>query len=369
MKQDVFSIANPYEEYICAKASAKNIPIGGTFELVPTCNMNCKMCYVRMNKKEVDALGGYRPKEFWLDIAEQAMKEGLLFLLLTGGEPLLYPDFFSLYKALHDMGIILTINTNATLIGDEAANFFGENVPRRLNITVYGKDDETYGKLCMNPKGFSQMENAVRLLKKNNVPIKFNCSLTPYNYKQLDDIRKFADKWDYPLEIAYYMMPPNRKLQKNNYNEHRLSPRQAAEMAFNIAMYSLSEEQKQEKIKKILNSVYNPKQEEKKVCGFWCRAANASFWMNWRGMMVPCGMMNGPIYDMNELNFSEAWKRMVTDVLNISLSDKCHHCNKRAVCPHCAASEISETGIYGEAPEYLCALVDEYLKILEKEAK
>lgn len=369
MKQDFISIANPYEEYLCAKASAGNIPIGATFELVPTCNMNCKMCYVRMDKKDAEALGGYRTKDFWMDIAKQAMEQGLLFLLLTGGEPLLYPEFFSLYKTLHDMGIILTINTNATLIDEKVADFLGKNRPRRLNITIYGKDNETYGKLCNNPKGFSQLENAVQLLRKNNVPIKFNCSLTPYNYKQLEDIRKFADKWEAPLEIAYYMMPPNRKLVKNNYNEHRLSPKQAAEMAFDIAMYSLTEEEKQEKIKKILNGVYNPKTQEKKVCGFWCRAANASFWINWRGMMVPCGMLNGPAYDMNNLKFSEAWEKMVKDVLDISLSDKCHHCNKRSICPHCAASEMAETETYGEAPEYLCELVDEYLKILEKEDK
>ena len=44
-------------DYLFSKASHMSIPLGATFELSPICNLNCKMCYVRMNKKQVDELG------------------------------------------------------------------------------------------------------------------------------------------------------------------------------------------------------------------------------------------------------------------------------------------------------------------------
>lgn len=48
--------------------------------------------------------------------AEQAKAKGLLFLLLTGGEPFLYPEFRTLYARLKAMGLIVSVNTNSTLL-------------------------------------------------------------------------------------------------------------------------------------------------------------------------------------------------------------------------------------------------------------
>ena len=44
-------------EYLYRKACLKNIPLSGTFELTPRCNLNCKMCYVRMTKQEIEDSG------------------------------------------------------------------------------------------------------------------------------------------------------------------------------------------------------------------------------------------------------------------------------------------------------------------------
>ena len=54
--------------------------------------------------------------ERWLEVAEQARASGLLYLLLTGGEPFLWPDFWPLYERLTEMGFVLSINTNGSLI-------------------------------------------------------------------------------------------------------------------------------------------------------------------------------------------------------------------------------------------------------------
>ena len=78
-------------QYLYRKADRNNFPIGGTFELTPLCNMNCKMCYIRKDKTEIEE--ELLTVEEWLNIAEQAKKQGLLFLLLTGGEPFTRKDF------------------------------------------------------------------------------------------------------------------------------------------------------------------------------------------------------------------------------------------------------------------------------------
>ena len=48
------------------------------------------------------------------------LEAGTLSILLTGGEPLLWQDFWTLYEELVDMGFQVSVNTNGSLIDEEA---------------------------------------------------------------------------------------------------------------------------------------------------------------------------------------------------------------------------------------------------------
>lgn len=77
------------------KSSIKKIPLSGTFELSPVCNFDCRMCYVRKSPEEVKCHNRKMLNlEQWKKIADQAENAGMLYLLLTGGEPFLWPDFW-----------------------------------------------------------------------------------------------------------------------------------------------------------------------------------------------------------------------------------------------------------------------------------
>ena len=39
---------NPMEQQLCNRADLKQIPIAGNIELLPLCNMDCKMCFAKM---------------------------------------------------------------------------------------------------------------------------------------------------------------------------------------------------------------------------------------------------------------------------------------------------------------------------------
>ncbi|MCQ2511010.1 MAG: radical SAM protein [Lachnospiraceae bacterium] len=359
----------PFEEHLCKKAAAVGSPILGTFELNPTCNMNCNMCYVRMDQRQVDALGGLKSEEFWLDMAKQCMDQGLLFLLLTGGEPLLYPHFKSLLSKLQKMGLYLTLNTNGTLIDEDMARFFSEHMIRRLNITIYGKDDETYEKLCHNPKGFTQLKNAIALLNKYEVPVRLNCSITAQNYEQLDDFYRIADEWGVPIEIAYYMFPPNRKQDRGEFNKYRMTPQQTAEIGYKIQTRRFSEAEKQEFLKYQLNRIENYTNPNKFHGGFYCRSGRCNFWINWDGTLVPCGMMNGPKYNAAEEGFASCWERLKEDVSKICISEKCFSCGKNELCPHCAAGEVAECGEFGTTPSYHCETADAMVELFKRNLK
>lgn len=169
------------EKMLIQRAARSCQPINGSLELLPLCNMNCDMCYVRLSRGEMERQGRLRTVDEWLEMARQMQRAGVLFLLLTGGEPLLYPDFQQLYLGLKELGMILTINTNGTLLDEAWAAFFGEHKPRRINITLYGADEKAYRELCHYPGGFDKTIHGIRLLRQRGVDVKLNGSVTRRN--------------------------------------------------------------------------------------------------------------------------------------------------------------------------------------------
>lgn len=123
------------EQMLYEKATMIHSPINGILELTPLCNMNCDMCFVRLSPKDVEQKGRLRSGAEWIFLAKEICQAGTLFVLLTGEEPLLHPDFCTIYTALKQMGMILTVNTNGRLI-DEEWQIFLHNIRLGESISL-----------------------------------------------------------------------------------------------------------------------------------------------------------------------------------------------------------------------------------------
>lgn len=361
---DLYEVSGTSEMYLKRKAEKEGIPLGGTIELTPLCNMHCKMCYIRQSKAEMDTQGKMLTCDQWLDIARQGCERGMLFLLLTGGEPLLYPEFKKLYAGLVKMGLILRINTNGTLIDEETADFFAEYGVRMLSITLYGKDDATYEKLCNNPTGFTKVMHAIHLLKERNVPFRLSCSITPDNVDQLRELYQIAENLEVPLNVATYMFPASVR-RKNAADDNRLSPDQAAQ----ATILSWKCQHKSEDILlpakiQIASMKNKPRLKEMKSC-FACSAGRSGFWMNWKGDITPCVMLDKPCINLLEHSFAECWNYIVSECRKLPRCKECLNCDKQNVCAPCPAMCYAETGRIDGRPKYLCEMTNALVQQLE----
>lgn len=358
-------------EYLHQKAGINQIPLSGVFEVSPICNMDCSMCYVKKTAAEVKCAGGLLSLQQWIQIAQEARDRGMLFILLTGGEPFLRSDFCQLYKALHKMGFVLSINSNATLITKETMGWLKEMPPSRINVTVYGASDETYERLCGNPKGYTQLKRGVDLLLEAGITVKLSSSITPHNVQDLEGIIRFAKERDLILEATPYMFPPIRKDETKVGVNERMTAEETSETFAKLTYLQYGEEymrsqmehweQQEQQTRALIE-----KSPEKEGMRLQCRAGTSTCWITWDGKMLPCGMMVNPITNPLQEGFSKAWRQLREEVLAIRLPVKCSNCEKRSFCHTCAAMVYAETGAYDVVPQYRCAMVDSYFGACKK---
>lgn len=350
------------ERMMLSRAATKGRPLNGSLELLPLCNMNCDMCYIRMSPEEMKKSGRLHTADEWIRLAREMEEAGVLFLLLTGGEPLLFQDFRRLYQELRQMGMILTINTNGTLLDEEWADFFGKYKPRRINITLYGSDDTAYEKLCHYPGGFSRTVRAIRLLRERGVDVKINGSVTKDNRDDMEAIYRIGRELDVPVHMDTYMLPGLYERNLSFEKQSRLIPEEAA--AADIYMRQM-ETEPEAFLRYAQNILAQTEQENITYPDqITCLAGNCSFAISWKGEMRPCVTFDEPAVSVFEKGFEPAWKEVSQEAKKLRVSETCVTCSLRPVCKTCPASAYLEMGSYDGVPEYLCRYTKEFVRLL-----
>lgn len=360
-------VESPITKYLYEKSARAGIPLSGTFELTPCCNMACKMCYVRKTRAEQEAIGRLRTKEEWLELGQKAKEAGMLYLLITGGEPFLYPEIREVLSGLQKMGLVISINTNGTMIDEEIVDWLKECAPSRFNITLYGASDETYEKLCGNPKGFTQVKRAIRLLKEAGFVLKINCSVTPHNVQDLEAIFAFCEKEELVLQATSYMFPPVRRDSSMVGKNERFSPVEAAYQMAKIMALTHGEDVFEEWTGLPDGLEEDCPEIETEREGIRCRAGKCSFWVTWEGKILPCGMFpSEQAQNVFEMEFSKAWENLKQESSVVRLSAKCSSCSLKKSCRACAAMAITESGSFDKVPEYRCLMSKNYAAACER---
>lgn len=342
------------EQQMIERAAKKRTPLSGSLELLPLCNMNCDMCYVRLSREEMERQGRLRTADEWLALAREMKEAGVLFLLLTGGEPLIFPEFRRLYLELLAMGMIVTINSNGTLIDEDWAAFFGSHKPRRINITLYGAEESVYQTLCHYPGGYDRAVTGIRLLREQGVDVRVNSTVVRSNVRDRFRIPALAREYGAAFQADSYMLPAVREREMPFNEQSRLGPEEAAYVR--VEMMKLRYEPKQfyAVASAMLYQATHTPEGKNEPGEMHCQAGRSAFAVTWQGEMRPCTMLTAPSFPVFDQGFAAAWEALTHGVDGIRLSARCNACTLRVVCPACAACALLETGRIDGVPEYAC---------------
>jgi radical SAM protein with 4Fe4S-binding SPASM domain len=329
------------------RAAANRQPVNGTFELTERCNLACRMCYVCQAPGNAALRAGELSAEQWLKMAHLAVDNGMVFLLLTGGEVFLRPDFFEIYTPLTRLGLILTLFTNGTLITESIAARLAQAPPSRTEITLYGATAAAYEAVTGVPGSYARCCAGIEALLKHRVPLGLKSTLTRRNVGELEAMRQMAHAWGLPFS-AGWLLSQRRDGAQSEVEDSRMS---AAEC---VALEAADRASASEWTEAALRE---PPAGQMQPANFYCQAGRAAFVVNPRGEMNPCLDLTHPAARPLEIGFQDAWVQVQRYVdAAPPIAPLCLACEARAYCPRCPAWSQLETGTLTQPVPYLCEI-------------
>ena len=158
-------------------------------DLTRKCNISCRHCVLDANEKD-DSL----PFEQVISLVDQAFQLGVQLLDFNGGEPLLYPGFFSLVNYALEKGLNIIFISNGILISenlDEIKKCYDEFGPvLQIGISLDGHNAEIHG--YFRPKEtFNVSVEAIKSLMSIGLePVVF-CVINHSNIKWIKEFLQF----------------------------------------------------------------------------------------------------------------------------------------------------------------------------------
>ena len=338
---------NDYISYLQKKARETATPLSGQFELTPLCNFDCKMCYVHLNKKQLKGQSVLSTEQ-WKDLMHQAVKAGMLFAALTGGECLEYPGFRELYLYLQEQGCQMSVMTNGFLLDEKQISFFLENRPYEIQITLYGGSEETYQRVTGH-QAFRTVRNHAKQAVEAGLPV--TIALTPNRYEGeacLDTVRAAHDICG-SVRINTIVFPPRKETGRAEHTDD-------LETDLYVRAFKLLEELNGRKVSPVSAEML-PKpggvSREPVGCGVDCGAGRSGFNITWQGKMIPCNRLEMIESDPFQLGFREAWSRINDQVSRLPRVPECEGCPYKPTCSACAG-DLVPFAVSGNRPDQLC---------------
>lgn len=328
---DVAGKSTAFHYSLGRKAFLKGIPINGMFELIPFCNLDCKMCYVHLNKDQMKGRQ-FLDGKAWIDIIDQACDAGMIIARLTGGECLSHPDFWDIYEHLCTRGVEIVLLTNGVLLTESTIEKLEKRKPKKIQITVYGNDDDAYERVTGH-RVFHQVKKAIERTLAAEIPVAL--MMTPSRYLSREESVKLVD-FLHSLGISYGIngtLIEARQDTGREIGEYDVLP----EDYFYLVKYEATK--KGYTISPISDECFPEVGSDQgtPTAGIQCGAGRNAFHISWEGMMYGCGVLRDIYASVLDLGFTAAWKSVNKAACEYPLPIECQGCSVKSICKICVA--------------------------------
>jgi radical SAM protein with 4Fe4S-binding SPASM domain len=353
---------------ISKNAAASRTPVMGQFELISRCNLSCSMCYVMKALDDKAAESQELSAQQWIEVFSQARDAGLLIANLTGGEPVLKKDFWQIYDALSEMGVLITLNTNGTTMSERTVARLRERPPLMILVSLYGVSPETYAKVCGNGGAYKLATEGISRLIEAGLPLRLRTTPIRDNRGDVMPLIDWANERGHNLETAGYVFPRGTA-GESQAREVRFAADEHVSFFQDVTAHwaksrlDYGREDPDEPVEnEMLVAELESHLENFKRGAFSCAAGTISYYVTAEGRLCPCGMLSDSGFPLNGTNFSEAWGELNDWLEALPSCGECDACPDVQRCSVCPARRYRETGSFTAKPDYICAMTQAQIR-------
>lgn len=164
-----------------------------SYELNLGCNYDCEHCY--LGEKLFEGLA-WPDRVRLLDIMAEA---GVLWLQLTGGEPLVDALFAETLAYACGLGMMIQVSSNGSRLHQHRViELLTTYRPYRLTLSLYGATEESYDAMTRSRGAFKRFMRGLQAAHDAGLAMRINCVLSKHNAHERDAMKAIAGRYGIP---------------------------------------------------------------------------------------------------------------------------------------------------------------------------
>lgn len=334
------------------------LPLEGNLDLTYRCNNNCRHCWIRISPRAPEKKDELSFEEI-KQIAGEARKMGCQKWNISGGEPILRPDFAEIFDFLTAKAVSYSLNTNGALITPEIARLLRRKGSKM--VALYGATADVHDHITRHPGSFQATMQGFAYLKEAGAG--FTVQLIPMrdNYHQFDDMVNLALSLSPHYRIGapwLYLSACGSRRRNAEIARQRLDPQDVIELDQPDLSYEDWLAGQEEP------SCASRTGDDRLFAG--CIAHRRDFHVDPYGRMTFCCFITDPVlrYDLRRGTFPEAWEVFIPSLAEkvrggAEYRENCAVCDLQNDCRWCNVYGFLEHRRHGARVEYLCQVARE----------
>ncbi len=313
------------------------------WEATAACNLSCSYCRAGATPRpDSDELSTDEAVSFLESIAP--LKP---MLILSGGEPLLRPDIFTLSSYAASLGMRVSLASNGTLITQEIAGKIASSGILRVSISLDAAEAEKHD-LMRGQGSFERSLQGIGNLR-GKVDFQINHTITGRNETDVASMFDLAENLGARALHFFFVVATGRGREEDSLSGER-----------------------QEEILREIDRVRSERSIEVQVTcapqyarlakpgmgrSGGCLAGKSFVFVSRRGEVYPCGYLPLKVGSIREKNFIEIWESSpeLLALRERALKGKCGRCGYSSICGGCRARSFALTGDF-LGPDPSCIL-------------
>ncbi|HLG22382.1 MAG TPA: radical SAM protein [Candidatus Manganitrophaceae bacterium] len=155
-----------------------------SWNLTQRCNLFCVHCYMSAFP-QADVSGDFTTEECFKVMDDMAKVNPDIFLILTGGEPLVRKDIFDIAAYGADKGFTCVLGTNGVLLGKDEAKAMRRSGLQGASVSLDSVDPEKHDAFRQLAGSWKNAVRGTRFLREEGLDFSLHMSVMSWNVSEI----------------------------------------------------------------------------------------------------------------------------------------------------------------------------------------